>query len=102
MSICHILRTFGIFYDHLVHFVFIWYIFYVFGIMCQEKSGNPDLKVGIQTLPVLHVSAAELLLLLGGEGVVVQLIDGQGCPVGLLRAAHPERVAERVRPLAGG
>jgi hypothetical protein len=25
--------TFGIFYDHLVHFVFIWYIFPVLGIM---------------------------------------------------------------------
>jgi hypothetical protein len=24
MSIWNILRTFGIFYDHLVHFVFIW------------------------------------------------------------------------------
>jgi hypothetical protein len=27
MAICNILRRFGIFYDHLVHFVFIWYIF---------------------------------------------------------------------------
>jgi hypothetical protein len=26
----------------LVHFVFIWYIFSSFGIMLQEKSGNPD------------------------------------------------------------
>jgi hypothetical protein len=32
---------FGIFYDPLVHFVFIWYIFSGFGIMYQEKSGNP-------------------------------------------------------------
>jgi hypothetical protein len=30
----NILRTFGILYDHLVHF-------YGFGIMHQEKSGNP-------------------------------------------------------------
>jgi hypothetical protein len=41
MSICNILWTFGIFYDHLVHYVFIWYIFSGFGIMNQEKSGNP-------------------------------------------------------------
>jgi hypothetical protein len=42
MAIWNILRTFGIFYDHLVHFVFIWYIFSGFGIMYREKSGNPD------------------------------------------------------------
>jgi hypothetical protein len=28
------------FYDHLVHFAFIWYIFPGFGIMYQENSGN--------------------------------------------------------------
>jgi hypothetical protein len=33
--------TFGIFYDHWVHFVSIWYIFSIFGIMHQDKSGNP-------------------------------------------------------------
>jgi hypothetical protein len=27
MAIWNILPKFGIFYDHLVHFVFIWYIF---------------------------------------------------------------------------
>jgi hypothetical protein len=35
------IQTFGIFYDHLVHYVFIWYTFSNFGIMYQEKSGNP-------------------------------------------------------------
>jgi hypothetical protein len=40
MAILNILRTFGIFNDHLVHFVFIWYIFSGFGIMNNEKSGN--------------------------------------------------------------
>jgi hypothetical protein len=30
-----------IFFDNLVHFVFIWYIFSSFGIMDKEKSGNP-------------------------------------------------------------
>jgi hypothetical protein len=36
---CHlnILWIFGVFYDHLVHFVFIWYIFSGLGIMHQEN-----------------------------------------------------------------
>jgi hypothetical protein len=42
MGIWAILQTFGIFYDLLVQFVFIWYILTVIGIMYQEKSGNPD------------------------------------------------------------
>jgi hypothetical protein len=40
-SIWNILRQFGIFHGHLVHFVVIWYILTRFGIVCQEKSGNP-------------------------------------------------------------
>jgi hypothetical protein len=36
----NILQTFGIFYYHWVHFVFLGYIFAGFGIMYQEKSGN--------------------------------------------------------------
>jgi hypothetical protein len=42
ITIWNMLWIFGIFYDHSVHFVFIWYIFSSFGIMLQEKSGNPD------------------------------------------------------------
>jgi hypothetical protein len=38
MAIWNILQTFEIFYDH---FVFFWSIFSGFGIMYQEKSGNP-------------------------------------------------------------
>jgi hypothetical protein len=38
MAILKILRTFGIFYDHLI-----CYIFSGFVIMYQKKSGNPDL-----------------------------------------------------------
>jgi hypothetical protein len=38
MDIWYILRTLGISYANLVNFL---YIFYVFGIMHQEKSGNP-------------------------------------------------------------
>jgi hypothetical protein len=41
MDIGDIIRTFEIFYDNLVHFVFIWYIFSGFGIMYQGKSGIP-------------------------------------------------------------
>jgi hypothetical protein len=37
-KIWNILRKFGIFYDHLVHFLLMWYIMY------QEKSGNPAEK----------------------------------------------------------
>jgi hypothetical protein len=36
----NILQTFGIFYNHWLHFVFTWYIFSGFGIMHQEISGN--------------------------------------------------------------
>jgi hypothetical protein len=44
MAIWNSLGTFGIFYNHWVHFVFSWYIFSGFGIMHQEKSGNPALE----------------------------------------------------------
>jgi hypothetical protein len=37
MSIANILQTFEIFYDHLVHFVFIWYIFPVW-VSCTKKN----------------------------------------------------------------
>jgi hypothetical protein len=49
----------GIFYGHLEYFtairnillpfynvVFIWYIISRFGILCQEKSGNPGTEAG--------------------------------------------------------
>jgi hypothetical protein len=41
MTIWPILRPLEIFYCHLVYFVVIWYIFLHFGILHQEKSGNP-------------------------------------------------------------
>jgi hypothetical protein len=37
MSILNILWTFGIFYEHLVHFVVIWYIFPVL-VSCTKKN----------------------------------------------------------------
>jgi hypothetical protein len=36
LDIRKILPTFGIFYDHLVHFVIIWYIYSDFGIKHQK------------------------------------------------------------------
>jgi hypothetical protein len=44
MAILNILWPFGIFYDHWVLCVFIWYSFSGFGIMHQEKSGNPAVQ----------------------------------------------------------
>jgi hypothetical protein len=38
---CNLVRPFGIFHCHLGNLVIIWYIFPRFGILCQEKSGNP-------------------------------------------------------------
>jgi hypothetical protein len=46
-AIWDILWIFGIFYDHSVHFVFIWYIFSSFGILHQDKSGSPGLLTRI-------------------------------------------------------
>jgi hypothetical protein len=48
-NVWYILWPFGIYYGYLVHFwpfsklVAIWCIFPRFGILCQEKSGNPAL-----------------------------------------------------------
>jgi hypothetical protein len=47
MAIWNILQTFEIFYNHLIRFVFIWYILSAPkapNIKHQEKSGNPDVK----------------------------------------------------------
>jgi hypothetical protein len=41
MAIWNVLLAFGIFYDHLVHFVLIWYIFTILAPCPKEKSGNP-------------------------------------------------------------
>jgi hypothetical protein len=37
MAIWNILQTSGIFYDHLIHFVFIWYIFPVWVIFAKKN-----------------------------------------------------------------
>jgi hypothetical protein len=41
MAILSILWPFGIFCGHLVYFMVIWNIFSQFGMLYQEKSGNP-------------------------------------------------------------
>jgi hypothetical protein len=50
LAFCYILRPFSIFYGHLVCFTAIWYIifkliFWPFGTLHREKSGNPACKV---------------------------------------------------------
>jgi hypothetical protein len=42
ITIWYILRPLERFYGRLVYFVVIWYIFPRFGILDQEKSGNPE------------------------------------------------------------
>jgi hypothetical protein len=44
MVIWSILLPFRILYDHLVYFVVIWVHFSRFGMLYQEKSGNPANK----------------------------------------------------------
>jgi hypothetical protein len=42
---CRVLQDTYVFYGHLVYFMVIWYIcwsFSRFGMLFQEKSGNPD------------------------------------------------------------
>jgi hypothetical protein len=49
MTFWNILKKFGIFtYNHFVHFV---HIFSGFGIMYQEKSGNPGEQSSAQSSP---------------------------------------------------
>jgi hypothetical protein len=45
-AIGNILWPLGIYYGHLVYFMVIWYIFPRFGILYQEKSGNPAARIG--------------------------------------------------------
>jgi hypothetical protein len=47
MSFWSILRPLEILYGHLVNFVVIWYILPRFGMLYQEKSGNPEVKATI-------------------------------------------------------
>jgi hypothetical protein len=55
MATWNISGTFGIFYDHLVHFEFVWYIFSGFGIVYQEKSGNPVNSRYLRTINISNI-----------------------------------------------
>jgi hypothetical protein len=63
MATWNILRIFGIFYDHLVHFMFVWYIFSGFGNTREDKSGNPVAQLSYQSklLLVTKFEASDLL-----------------------------------------
>jgi hypothetical protein len=39
--ICNILQPVGILSGHLIDFTVVWYVFPRFGMLHQEKSGNP-------------------------------------------------------------
>jgi hypothetical protein len=41
LSPIDLLKPFGIFCNPLAYYGVVWYIFPRFGILCQEKSGNP-------------------------------------------------------------
>jgi hypothetical protein len=75
MAIGNILWTFGIFYDHLVHFVILWYFLSGFGIMRQEKSGNPDEThcqwASIAAFPLNHSKVRDALVRLKYMNVCV-------------------------------
>jgi hypothetical protein len=65
MTIWNILWRFGIFYDHLVHFIFIWYIFQVL-VTCTKKNlatllSKAD-KIGIFCLLPMFLCSNGLLL----------------------------------------
>jgi hypothetical protein len=42
---CWFLQPFGMFCGHSVYFMVIWNGFSRFGMLYQEKSGNPDVRV---------------------------------------------------------
>jgi hypothetical protein len=77
MAIWNILRTYGIFYDHLAQFVFIWYIFFAFGIMHQEKSGNPGRQHFYLSSALCNVGSA------GGALIFIAIVVARlkGCGV---------------------
>jgi hypothetical protein len=54
MTIWSILRPLEIYYGHLVYFVVIWYIFPRFGILDQDKSGNPESQFRKQSFFVVQ------------------------------------------------
>jgi hypothetical protein len=47
IAVLSISRQLGIFYVHLVYFTVIWYVFVHFGMLHQDKSGNPGQEIAV-------------------------------------------------------
>jgi hypothetical protein len=84
LTIWSILRPLEIFYGHLVYIVVIWYILPRFGILDQEKSGNPACeaktiwkKVFQLRKRISHLSSHQRWLKLCGKSGGRQLNDYQ-------------------------
>jgi hypothetical protein len=60
-AIGYILLPLGIFCTHLVYFMVIWYIFPHFGMLYQEKSGNPALKA-VSNFPTTRFKFLNILI----------------------------------------
>jgi hypothetical protein len=50
------LRSFVIFCGNVVYFVSFWYIFFRFGMLCQEKFGYPDMQVHMRCVLLMFIS----------------------------------------------
>jgi hypothetical protein len=78
MAIGNILRTFGIVYNHLVHFVFIWYIFPVL-VSCTNKNlatlGPEEVLENVFTYAENVCRGADLVEVVGHEEAVQRVRD---------------------------
>jgi hypothetical protein len=61
MAIWNILRTFGIFYEHLVKFAFIWYIFPV--LVSRTKKNLATLVSNLAPDPFVTASKSQLTMI---------------------------------------
>jgi hypothetical protein len=57
-----ILQPLEIFYGHLLYFVVIWYTFPRFGILDEEKSGNPASDPGLSSIAPGHSATPSALV----------------------------------------
>jgi hypothetical protein len=68
MSVWSILRPFGIFGSNLVYFIVIWYIFFCFGMLYQEKLATLPAKTSTSCTAFIiyekHCERGTMLLLL--------------------------------------
>jgi hypothetical protein len=61
LALWNILRLFGTFYGHFGNSEATWYYFTRFGVLCQEKSGNPGLEESLNCLDKLSLLASASL-----------------------------------------